>query len=402
MHCTRKITNDLTWVGANDRRISIFENLYPISNGMAYNSYLLKDEKTVLFDTVDKAVHQRFLENVSYALGGRTLDYLVVHHMEPDHADGIMDILRYYADVKIVCNEKTRTFLEQFFELSGDVPCHIVKENDTLCTGRHTLRFIMAPMVHWPEVMVTYDETDRILFSADAFGSFGALNGAIFADEVDFEKEYMDEMRRYYINIVGKYGTQTQALLKKAASLEIDMICPLHGFVWRRDIDKLISKHNLWSIYVPESPGVVIVYGSIYGNTESAAEILACKLREKGVQTTLFDASNTHVSHIVSAAFQWSHLVLASVTYNAGLFPPVETLINELVARNFQNRTVAIIENGTWGCISRKMICNKLEKAKNISVLESCLCIKSSVKEENLLQIEAMADEIAASVSDLR
>ena len=402
MHCTRKITNDLTWVGANDRRISIFENLYPISNGMAYNSYLLKDEKTVLFDTVDKAVNQRFLENVSYALGGRTLDYLVVHHMEPDHADGIMDILRYYADVKIVCNEKTRTFLEQFFELNGDVPCHIVKENDTLCTGKHTLRFIMAPMVHWPEVMVTYDETDRILFSADAFGSFGALNGAIFADEVDFEKEYMDEMRRYYINIVGKYGTQTQALLKKAASLQIDMICPLHGFVWRRDIDKLISKHNLWSIYVPESPGVVIVYGSIYGNTESAAEILACKLREKGVQTTLFDASNTHVSHIVSAAFQWSHLVLASVTYNAGLFPPVETLINELAARNFQNRTVAIIENGTWGCISRKMICNKLEKAKNISVLESCLCIKSSVKEENLLQIEAMADEIAASVSDLR
>ena len=402
MHCTRKITNDLTWVGANDRRISIFENLYPISNGMAYNSYLLKDEKTVLFDTVDKAVNQRFLENVSYALGGRTLDYLVVHHMEPDHADGIMDILRYYADVKIVCNEKTRTFLEQFFELNGDVPCHIVKESDTLCTGRHTLRFIMAPMVHWPEVMVTYDETDRILFSADAFGSFGALNGAIFADEVDFEKEYMDEMRRYYINIVGKYGTQTQALLKKAASLQIDMICPLHGFVWRRDIDKLISKHNLWSSYVPESPGVVIVYGSIYGNTESAAEILACKLREKGVQTTLFDASNTHVSHIVSAAFQWSHLVLASVTYNAGLFPPVETLINELVARNFQNRTVAIIENGTWGCISRKLICNKLEKAKNISMLESCLFIKSSVKEENLLQIEAMADEIAASVSDLR
>ena len=402
MHCTKKITNNLTWVGANDRRISMFENLYPISNGMAYNSYLLQDEKTVLFDTVDKAVHQRFMENVSYALGGRKLDYLVVHHMEPDHADGIMDILRHYPDVKIVCNEKTRTFLEQFFEWNGDFPCHMVKENDTLCTGRHTLRFMMAPMVHWPEVMVTYDETDRILFSADAFGSFGALNGAIFADEVDFEKEYMDEMRRYYINIVGKYGAQTQALLKKAASLEIDMICPLHGYVWRSDIEKLISKHNLWSSYVPESPGVVIVYGSIYGNTENAAEILACKLREKGVQTTLFDASNTHVSHIVSAAFQWSHLVLASVTYNAGLFPPVETLINELAGRNFQSRTVAIMENGTWGCISGKLICNKLEQAKTLSVLESSLCIKSSVKEENLLQIEAMADEIAASVSTLR
>ena len=402
MHCTKKITNDLTWVGANDRHISIFENLYPISRGMAYNSYLLQDEKTVLFDTVDKAVHQRFVENIYHALGERKLDYLVVQHMEPDHAAGIMDVLMRYPDVTVVCNEKTRIFLEQFFDLSKNIHYHIVKENDTLCTGRHTLRFIMAPMVHWPEVMVTYDETDKILFSADAFGSFGALNGATFADEVDFEKEYMDEMRRYYINIVGKYGAQTQALLKKASSLEIDMICPLHGFMWRIDIDKLVSKHALWSSYAPESTGVVIAYGSIYGNTENAAEILACKLHEKGIQTALFDASTTHVSHIVSAAFQWSHLVLASVTYNAALFPPIETLIDELIAHNFQNRTVAMIENGTWASTSGNLIRSKLEKSKNINVLESSVCIKSSLKEENLLQIEAMADEIAISISSLR
>ena len=402
MHCTRKVTSDLTWVGANDRHISMFENLYPISNGMAYNSYLLQDEKTVLFDTVDKAVHQRFMENVFHALGGQKLDYLVVHHMEPDHAAGIMDILTHHPEVKIVCNEKTRTFLGQFFDPSRNIHYHIVKENDTLNTGRHTLRFIMAPMVHWPEVMVTYDATDKILFSADAFGSFGALDGAIFADEVDFEKDYMDEMRRYYINIVGKYGAQTQMLLKKAASLEINLICPLHGFVWRNEIDKLVAKHNLWSSYTPERTGVVIAYGSIYGNTENAAEILACKLRERGIQATLFDAAITHVSHIVSAAFQWSHLVLASVTYNAGLFPPIEALIEELVAHNFQNHTVAIIENGTWSSTSGSLIRSKLERSKNTNMLDSSVHIKSSLKEENLLEIEAMADEIAASVSALR
>lgn len=399
MHCTRKITEDLAWVGVNNRQVSIFENLYPIPNGMAYNSYLLKDEKTVLFDTVDQGVHQRFMENVSYQLDGRSLDYLVVHHMEPDHAAGIMDVVRCYPEVKIVSTEKTKKFLEQFFEVDRDVHYHTVKENDRLSIGKHTLRFIMAAMVHWPEVMVTYDEADKTLFSADAFGSFGALNGAIFFDEVDYEKEYLDEMRRYYVNIVGKYGAQVQALLKKIGSFEINMVCPLHGFVWRNNIEEMISKYNLWSSYTPESSGVVIVYGSIYGNTESAAEILACKLHERGVKTTLLDASTTHVSQMVSVAFQWSHLVLASVSYNGGLFPPVKVFIDELVERNFQNRTVAIMENGTWASNSSGLIRNKLKGSKNINVLESSVSIKSSLKKENLHQIEAMAEELAASLS---
>jgi flavorubredoxin len=396
-----KVTKDLTWVGGNDRHISMFENLYPIPKGMAYNSYLLEDEKTVLFDTVDNAVHKQFMENLFYVLGNRKLDYLVVHHMEPDHAAGIMDVLTHYPDVQVVCTERTQLFFEQFFGPNKDINYHIVMENDTLTTGRHTFQFIMAPMVHWPEVMVTYDTTDKILFSADAFGSFGTLDGALFADEINYEKEYLDEMRRYYANIVGKYGLQTQSLLKKAASLDIEIICPLHGFVWRSKIEEIISKYNLWSSYVSEELGVVIVYGSIYGNTETAAEILASKLHEREIQTTLFDASNTHVSQLVSATFQWSHLVLASVTYNGGLFPPIGTLIDQLTTRNFQNRTIGVIENGTWAITSGNLIRNKLEKSKNINMLSSSVSIESSLKEKNLLQIEDMADEIAKSMISL-
>jgi len=368
---------------------------------MAYHSYLLEDEKTVLFDTVDQAVHQRFMENVSHALGGKKLDYLVVQHMEPDHSDGISDILAQYPDVKIVCNSKTKIFMQQFYDLDIDARVHLVGEGDTLNTGRHTLHFMMAPMVHWPEVMVTYDSTDKILFSADAFGSFGAANGALFADEVDFEKDHLDEARRYYSNIVGKYGAQVQALLNKASALDINMICPLHGFVWRKDMDMFLSKYKLWSSYTPEKPGVMIVYGSIYGNTENAAEILACKLREKGIQTALIDASVTHTSHIVSEAFRWGHFVFASATYNAGVFTPMDVLLNELVSHNIQNRTVAIIENGTWASTSGNLILSKLEKCKNMLILEPRVSLKSSVKEENLLQLDAMAENIALQVSGL-
>jgi len=365
---------------------------------MSYHSYLLEDKKTVLFDTVDRAVHQRFMENVSHVLGGRKLDYLVVQHMEPDHSDGIADILTHYPDVKIVCNSKTSLFMKQFYDLDIDRRIHLVGEGDTLHTGRHTLHFVMAPMVHWPEVMVTYDSTDGILFSADAFGNFGASNGALFADEVDFEADYLGEARRYYSNIVGKYGAQVQALLNKAAALELNMICPLHGFVWRKNMDTLLSKYKLWSSYTPERTGVMIVYGSIYGNTENAAEILACKLREKGVQTVLFDASVTHVSHIVSEAFRWSHFVFASATYNAGLFTPMEVLLNELVSHNIQNRTAAIIENGTWAATSGNLIHSKLEKCKNMNILESRVRLKSSVKEEDLMQLEAVAEHIASQL----
>ena len=396
MHCVRQITDDLFWVGANDRRLAMFEGVYSVPAGVSYNSYLLIDEKTVLFDTVDKAVGRRFFENIAFVLDGRGLDYLVIQHMEPDHSSVLDELILRYPGVKIVCNNKTLNMIEQFFDMEIDV--HIVNENDTLETGRHALRFIMAPMVHWPEVMVTYDPTDKILFSADGFGTFGALNGALFADEVDFGADYMDEARRYYTNIVGKYGQQVRALLDKASALDIDMICPLHGFVWRKNLSDIISKYVHWSSYRPEEKGVMIAYASVYGNTENAAEILACMLRTKGIKTVMFDVSVTPASEIVAAAFKWSHLVFASTTYNAGIFVSMEDLINDLVSHNIQNRTVAIMENGSWAATSGGLMKEKFEKCKDIRVLDSILSIKSGLKRVQLTELEAIAD---AFVSDL-
>jgi len=398
LHCIKKINNDLYWVGANDRRLAMFEGVYSVAGGVSYNSYLLTDEKTVLFDTCDKAVHQRFLENVSYALNGKKLDYIVVQHMEPDHSAALKEVIKLYPGVKIVCSAKTLVFIKQFFELNFDFENFsvIVNENDTLKTGRHTLQFIMAPMVHWPEVMVTYDTTDKILFSADAFGTFGALNGALFADEVDIEKDYMNEYRRYYANIVGKYGDQVQSLLQKASSVQIDMICPLHGFVWRNNFSSIINKYMLWSGYRYEEKGVMIAYASVYGNTENAAEILSCRLREKNIKTAMFDVSVTPASEIIASAFKWSHLVFASTTYNAGIFISMEDLINDLVAHNIQNRTVAIIENGSWAPTSGNLIREKLEECKNIKIIEKILSLKSSLKKGQLNEIDGLADAIAA------
>ncbi len=394
MYCIRKVTDDLLWVGANDRRLSMFEGVYSVPDGISYNSYLLLDEKTVVFDTVDKAVRQRFIENISEALGNRTLDYLVVQHMEPDHTASLQELAERYPQMKIVCNEKILGFIKQFFDFDIDARALIVKENDTLNTGKHNLTFVMAPMVHWPEVMVTYDSTDKILFSADAFGCFGALNGALFADEVDFNRDYMDEARRYYSNIVGKYGVQVQALLSKASALKIEMICPLHGFVFRNNIDEIVSKYQLWSKYEPEEKGVMIAYASVYGNTENAAEILACRLREKGIKTDMFDVSVSPSSDIVSAAFKWSHLVFASTTYNAGIFVTMEDLINDLVAHNIQNRTIAIIENGSWAAASGRLIREKLEKCKNIRFIGNMLSIKSGLKTSQLSEIDTMVDAL--------
>lgn len=395
MYCTRKITGDITWVGANDRRLAMFEGVYSVPNGVSYNSYLLTDEKTVLFDTVDKAVQQRFMENVASALDGRNLDYLILQHMEPDHSAALVGLLEKYPGVKLVCNAKTLTFIKQFFDI--DIDAHIVKEKDTLNTGKHTLHFVMAPMVHWPEVMVTYDSTDKILFSADAFGTFGALNGALFADEVDFNRDYMDEARRYYTNIVGKYGAQVSALLNKASALSIEMICPLHGFVWRENLSDIISKYALWSGYQPEENGVMIAYASVYGNTENAADILACRLRDNGIKTVMFDVSVTPASDIIAAAFKWSHLVFASTTYNAGIFVSMEDFLNDLVAHNIQNRTTAIIENGSWAAASGSLIRAKLEKCKNINILGQTLSIKSSLKASQLSELEEMVRVISAS-----
>ena len=397
MHCIKKITDDLVWVGANDRRLAMFEGVYSVPDGVSYNSYLIKDETTVLFDTVDKAVQHRFIENVKAALGERTLDYLVIQHMEPDHSYSMCEIIELYPDVKIVCNSKTLAMIKQFFDFDVEPCAWIVKENDVLNTGRHKLQFLMAPMVHWPEVMVTYDATEKILFSADAFGCFGALNGAIFADEVDFMKDYMDEARRYYTNIVGKYGSQASALLEKASTVPIEMICPLHGFVWRQNIGDFVSKYALWSKYLPEEHGVMIAYASVYGNTENAAEILSAKLRDAGVKTRMFDVSVTPSSEIVSDAFKWSHLVFASTTYNAGIFVTMESLISDLAAHNIQNRVVAIIENGSWAATSGGLIREHLEKCRNMNILENIVSIRSGVKAQQVEEIEAMAEALIAT-----
>lgn len=394
MYCYRKVTDDLYWIGGNDRRLALFEGVYQIPRGVSYNSYLLMDEKTVLLDTVDKAVKGVFFENIEKVLDGRKLDYLVVHHMEPDHSEAIWEVVMRYPEVKIVCNAKIAQMMKQFFSFDVDARVVLVKEGDTFHTGKHNLVFVSAPMVHWPEVMVSYDTTDKILFSADAFGTFGALNGALFADEVNFPRDYLDEARRYYTNIVGKYGVQVQALLKKAATLDIQMICPLHGFVWRKDIGWYLDKYMHWSSYTPEEQGVVIAYASIYGNTANAADVLACRLRESGVRTEVFDVSVTPASEIIAAAFKYSHLVFAAPTYNSGVFVTMEALLMDLAEHNIQNRTVAFMENGTWAATSARQMGAMLEKCKNLTVLEQKVTIKSSLKEQQMAEIEALAEAL--------
>ena len=398
MHCTKKITSDLVWVGADDRRLAFFEGVYGVPEGVSYNSYLLLDEKTVLFDTVDKAVAHNFFENVAYALDGRKLDYLVVHHMEPDHAATIEDIALRYPEATIVCNAKIKDMLSRFFptDLSGRVK--LVKEGDTLSTGRHNLTFVMAPMVHWPEVMMSYDGTDGILFSADAFGSFGALNGRIFADEVDFMHDCIDEARRYYTNIVGKYGMQVQAVLKKAAGLDIKLVCPLHSFVWRQGFGDFLEKYVKWATYEPEEKGVLIAYASVYGHTENAANILAAKLCDRGVKVKMYDTSVTAPSFILSDAFKYSHLVFAATTYNAGIFSTMSQLLHEIAEHNLQNRKIALIENGSWAPTSGGLMRKLLEGLKGTEFIGDTLTLKSALTEGQLADLDVLADAIAESV----
>ena len=399
MYCIKKIKDDLFWVGGTDRRLTLFENAFPIPRGVSYNAYVLKDEKTVLFDTVDNAIGDQLFENLEAVLEGRTLDYVIVNHMEPDHASTLSEVVRRYPEVKIVCNAKTVAIIKQFFDFDIDSRAVIVKENDTFCTGKHTYTFVMAPMVHWPEVMVTYDMTDKILFSADAFGTFGAMNGNFFADEVNFERDWLDDARRYYTNIVGKFGTSVQTLLKKAAGLDIQMICPLHGPVWRENISWYVDKYLTWSSYAPEERAVMIAYGSIYGNTENAANILACRLADRGVRNiAVYDVSSTHPSVLVSEAFRCSHLVFASVTYNGGIFTNMERVLGDLKAHALQNRTVALMENGSWGLIAAKQMKEIISTMKNMEILEPSLSIKSSLKKGQEAEIDAIADAIAASV----
>lgn len=399
MHCVKKMKDDLFWVGGTDRRLTLFENAFPIPRGVSYNAYVLKDEKTVLFDTVDNAIRDQLFENLEAVLDGRTLDYVIVNHMEPDHASTLEEVVRRYPEVKIVCNAKTVAIIKQFFDFDIDSRAVVVKENDTFCTGKHTYTFVMAPMVHWPEVMVTYDTTDKILFSADAFGTFGAMNGNLFADEVNFQRDWLDDARRYYTNIVGKYGASVQTLLKKAAGLDIQMICPLHGPVWRENISWYVDKYLTWSSYAPEEKAVMIAYGSIYGNTENAANILACRLADKGVRNiAVYDVSSTHPSVLVSEAFRCSHLVFASVTYNGGIFTNMERVLGDLKAHALQNRTVALMENGSWGLVAAKQMKEFISTMKNMEILEPSLSIKSSLKKDQEAEIEAMAEAIAASL----
>ena len=399
MHNAIAIREDLFWVGGNDRRLALFENVFPIPRGVSYNAYVMLDEKTVLFDTVDKSVSGVFFESLAHVLAGRKLDYLVVNHMEPDHAATMEELILRYPEVKIVTNAKAVAMIKQFFTFDVDSRCVVVKEGDTLATGSHTLTFLMAPMVHWPEAMVTYDITTKTLFSADAFGTFGALSGNLFADEVNFERDWLDDARRYYVNIVGKYGTQVQALLKKAATVDIDMICPLHGPVWRSNIAWFVDKYQKWSTYTPEEDAVMIAYASVYGNTENTANILAAKLAERGAKRiAMYDVSATHPSVIVAEAFRCSHLVFASTTYNAGIFCNMETALLDIAAHNLQNRTVALIENGSWAATSGKLMREILAKLKNITVLENTVSLKSSLKEGQLPALDALADAIIASM----
>ena len=400
MHSTRKVKDDLIYVGGSDRRLSRFENLFPIPKGVSYNSYVLLDEKTVLFDTADESISRQYIENVVHALDGRPLDYMVVQHMEPDHCAMIDDMLRRYPEAKMVCSAKAVGMFAQFYGTDVAARALVVKEGDKLSTGAHTLHFVMAPMVHWPEVMVTYDEKDKILFSADAFGTFGALAGNIFDDEITFDTTWMNDARRYYTNIVGKYGVQVQALLKKAASLDIEMICPLHGPIWRKDLGLLLDKYQKWSTYTPEDKTVMIAYATMYGNTENAANVLAGMLADKGVKNiAMYDVSETDVSELVAESFRCSHLVLAAPTYNSGIQPKMEAYLSDIKALSLQNRTVAVIDNGTWAATAGKQMIGMLEGMKNMTILESPISIKSALAENQLGALEALADELAKQVN---
>lgn len=396
MYCTRKITEDISYIGGSDRRLSLFENMYPVPNGVSYNAYFLDDEKIAVLDTVDKSIMEQYLENIDFLLNGRTPDYIIVNHMEPDHCAALGTLCAKYPSLQIVCTAKAAALIGQFYNADLAARCLQVKEGDTLSLGRHTLAFYTAPMVHWPEVMVTYDQNEHILFSADAFGTFGALGGSIFADETGFD---FAEARRYYANIVGKYGPQVLALLKKAAGLAIDCICPLHGPIWRRDFDTFVEKYQKWASYTPEEKAVLIAYGSIYGGTQNAAEILAAKLAEKGVTNlAVYDVSCIHPSYLVSEAFRCSHLVFASSTYNNGIFTNMETLLLDLKAHALKNRTAALMENGSWAPQSGKLMRELLTSMPGITLLEETVSLRSTVKPNNLTEIDALASALAADL----
>lgn len=401
MECVRQLTNDLYWVGGDDRRLELFENIHPIPRGVSYNAYVLLDTATVLFDTADWSICRQFLENVEAVLDGRPLNYLIINHVEPDHAASIEEVLLRHPETKVISNEKAFTLMHQFGFDMGD-RAEVVKEGDTRNFGKHTIAFVAAPMVHWPEAMVSFDTTTGTLFSADAFGSFGALGGRIFNDEVDFERDWLDDARRYYTNIVGKYGPHVMDLLNKASSLDIKMICPLHGPVWRNNIDWFIDKYIHWASYEPEEKGVLLVYASMYGNTESAASVFVARLAEKGMTNiAMYDVSKTDTSYLIADAFKYSHIVIASVTYNLNIYPKMMTFLDHMRLLHVQNRTVGIIENGSWACTVGTLIHNYLdEEMRGITVLQDGVTINSRMTAGQNRTMNDLVDAVIDSMKD--
>ena len=401
MYQNRLVTKDTYYIGGSDRRLALFENIYPLTDGVSYNSYLIQDKKTAVLDGVDVSIQEIFLEKLKSALDGKPLDYLIVQHMEPDHSGSLKELMRLYPDVTLVLNALT---LQMFKNYNPDIEIKnvlLVKEGDTLTLGDHVLTFVMAPMVHWPEVMVTYDSYTKTLFSADAFGTFGALSGNLFADRVSFEKKFEDEARRYYTNIVGKYGDQVQALLKKAQGIQIENICPLHGPIWRQDLVYLMNLYDKWSRYEPEIQGVLIIYGSIYGHSEEAANIVADALGELGLNNlAVYDASKTDKSYLVAESFKYSHIVFAASTYNMGIFTPVEEVMHDLKYHNLKNRKYALIENGSWAPNSGKLMKDILSCFPNFTQIGSTVSFKSQVRGEDIEKLHALAKEIYESLPE--
>ncbi|MDF2905265.1 MAG: putative flavoprotein [Herbinix sp.] len=400
MYCVQEIAPKVYWVGGSDRRLALFENMFPLPNGVAYNSYLFMDDKTALIDTVDRSISDLYLENVTHVLGGRSLDYLVINHMEPDHCANIEEIARRYPNVKIIGNKKTFQFIEQFYNMDLKANYQEVKEGEELSLGANTLRFYTAPMVHWPEVMVTYEISQGILFSADAFGSFGADAGNLFSDEVD-EKD-MDEARRYYANIVGRYGSQVQALFKKLTGVPINMICALHGLIWRnQDIPFIFDKYDRWSRYEPEKKGVVLVYASMYGNTENVMNALANKLAIRGVRDMkMYDVSKTHPSYIISDLWKYSHMVIGSPTYNMHLYFVMDALLKDIAVLGLKDRKVSIIGNHSWASAAMKSMKEQIEAMNTMEIIGTPLDVRSTIKAEKEFELDALADAIYESISN--
>ena len=383
-----RVTDDIKYVGVNDHQVDLFEGQYVVPRGMAYNSYVILDEKIAVMDTVDQHFGEEWLANLAAVLGDRKPDYLIVQHMEPDHSANITNFLGAYPDAVVIGNAKTFTFMEQFYGRNPSMKKQIVKNGEELCLGRHVLKFVFAPMVHWPEVMVTYDSTDKVLFSADGFGKFGA-------NDVEDPEGWACEARRYYFGIVGKYGLQTQKLLKAAAGLDIQVICPLHGPVLSEDLGYYLGMYDKWSSYTPEEPGVCIAYTSVYGHTKVAAEKLAELLRAKGVKVAISDLARDDMPEAVEDAFRYDRLVLATTTYNNGIFPFMHTFIEHLTEREYQNRTIAIIENGTWAPVAGKLMKAMFEKSKNITFTETTVTIKSALNADSEAALEKLAEELA-------